>query len=314
MMGTAHGFDLQGHRGARGLMPENTLPAFAKALSIGVNTLELDVGITKDNHVVVFHNPHLEPEIAREPDGQWVSKNRPAIHSLTLSELKAYDVGRLNPDTKYGKRYPDQQSVDGTRVPTLAEVFELINKAENANVRFNIESKISPNEPDLSPLPEAFASAVLDVVKRYNMEDRVTIQSFDWRTVQNVQRQAPNIVTSYLTVSQSWFDTVQAGQPGPSPWMAGFDVDNYNGSIPHAIKAAGGKIWSSYHKEVTSENIKAAHNLGLLVKVWTVNERADMSRLIDMDVDGIITDYPDVLRAVLSDRDMPLPEPTPVSP
>ena len=314
MAGAASGFDLQGHRGTRGLAPENSLPAFAKALSIGVSTLELDVGVTKDGHVVVIHNPRMEPEIARTPDGQWLKESGPAINSLTLEEVKSYDIGRLNPATRYAKKYPDQQAIDGTRVPTLGEVFDLVIRSGNQDVRFNIETKLNPDKPELSLPPAEFARAVLDVVHAYKMESRVAIQSFDWRTLQEVQRIAPETTTSYLTVNQSWLNNLQIGEPGSSPWMSGFDVDTYAGSAPRAIKAAGGAIWSSYHKEVDADSIKVAHDLGMQVKVWTVNEAERMEELIDMGVDGIITDYPDVLRDVLNKRNIAVPPPTPVTP
>jgi len=312
--GAAPGFDLQGHRGARGLMPENSLPGFAKALSIGVSTLELDVGVSKDGHVVVIHNPRMEPEIARMPDGNWLADSGPAINSMTLEEIKSFDIGRLNPAMRYGERYPDQQPIDGTHVPTLAEVFDLVARSGNETVRFNIESKLNPHKPELSLPPAEFARTLLDVIHAYKMDHRVAIQSFDWRTLQEVQRLAPEMTTSYLTVNQSWLNNLQIGEPGPSPWMSGFDVDNHNGSAPHAIKAAGGAIWSSYHKEVSADSIKAAHELGLLVKVWTVNDAERMEELIDLGVDGIITDYPDILRDVLNKRKIVVPAPTPVTP
>ncbi len=314
LAGVAQGFDLQGHRGARGLMPENSLPGFAKALSIGVSTLELDLAITKDNKVVVIHNPRFEPEIARNADGQWLKESGPAINSLTLDEVRTYDVGRLNPNASYAKRYPRQQAIDGTRVPTLSEVFELVKKAGNETVRFNIETKLSPDNPDLSLPPEEFARIVLAVIQKHKMQDRVALQSFDWRTLQEVQRLAPEIPTSYLTVNQSWLNNTQIGQPGPSPWMSGFDIDTYDGSRPRAIKAAGGRVWSSYYQEVDAASVAMAHELGLLVKVWTVNKPREMEKLIDLGVDGIITDYPDVLRDVLLRRGIATPDPTPVSP
>lgn len=310
----ALGFDLQGHRGARGLMPENSLPAFAKALSIGVSTLELDVAITKDNQVVVIHNPRFEPEIARDSEGNWLQDSGPAIHSLTLKEVKAFDVGRLNPNTRYGDRYPDQQPIDGTRVPTLGEVFDLVKRSGNDTVRFNIETKLSPDNPGLSLPPKEFARLVLEEISAHNLADRVALQSFDWRTLQEVQRLAPEITTSYLTVNQSWLNNTQIGEPGASPWMAGYDVDTYNGSRPHAIKAAGGAIWSSFFREVDAASIAAAHDLGLLVKVWTVNKADQMEELIDLGVDGIITDYPDILRDVMEKRGIAVPDPTPVTP
>jgi glycerophosphoryl diester phosphodiesterase len=312
LTGASQGFDLQGHRGARGLMPENTLPAFARALSIGVTTLELDLAVTRDRHVVVSHNPRLEPDIARSSNGDWLSQSSPSIHSMTLEAVKTYDVGRLNPASKYAKRYPDQQPVDGTAVPTLGEVFELVNQSGNQLVRFNIEVKINPENPELTLPPKDFVEAVLKVIERYKMESRVTVQSFDWRSLQAVQDLSADITTSYLTANQDWLNNLQTGMPGSSPWMNGFDVDNFDGSAARAIKAAGGAIWSSYHKEVSAESIKLAHQLGLTVNVWTVNEPGRMHELIELGVDGIITDYPDRLRQVLEELGLPVSVPTPV--
>jgi len=309
----ANGFDLQGHRGARGLLPENTLYAFARALEIGVTTLELDVGVSRDDVVVVIHNPHLEPETTRSPDGMWLEHTGPAVRSLTVEQIKAYDVGRLKPGTRYAERYPDQEAVEGARVPTLEEVFELVERSGNKTVRFNIETKIRPEQPDLTPPPKVFARLVIDAAARHAVLDRVTIQSFDWRVLQAVQRQNPQVTTSYLSVNQPWFDTIRLGEAGASPWTAGFDVDDNGGSLPATVKKAGGDIWSSFHREVDRERVAEAHELGLAVKVWTVNEEAHMGALIDMGVDGIITDYPDRLRRVMAARGMALPQPTPVS-
>jgi glycerophosphoryl diester phosphodiesterase len=312
LTGIAQGFDLQGHRGARGLMPENTLPGFARALSIGVNTLELDLAVTRDFQVVVMHNPRFEPEIARDTNGAWLRQSSPSIHSMTLKTVKTYDVGRLNPASKYARRYPDQQAVDGSSVPTLGEVFELVNKSGNQQVRFNMEIKINPERTELTHAPGAFAQTVVDVIRAYKMESRAVLQSFDWRALREVQDIAPDITTSYLTADQKWLSNLQAGRPGASPWLDGFDVDDFDGSAARAIKAAGGAIWSSYHQEVSADSIKLAHELGLSVNVWTVNEPGRMRELIAMDVDGIITDYPDRLRQVLKQLGMPLPASTPV--
>ena len=312
LTGTVQGFDLQGHRGARGLMPENTLPAFSKALSIGVTTLEMDLAITSDGHVVVSHNPHLEPDIARNSDGAWLQQRSPSIHSMTLKAVKTYDVGRLNPARKYAKRFPDQQAIDRTTPPTLGEVFELVIQSGNELVRFNIEVKINPEKPAMTLAPKEFVQAVLRVIRRYKMENRVVVQSFDWRALQAVQNLAPGIATSYLTANQSWLNNLQTGMPGASPWMSGLDVDNFDGIAARAVEAAGGAIWSPYHKEVSLKSIKLAHELGLSVIVWTVNNPDRMAKLIDMGVDGIISDYPDRLRQVLEELGLPVPAPTPV--
>jgi len=312
MTSVANGFDLQGHRGARGLMPENTLPGFALALDIGVTTLELDLAVSGDGEVVVSHNPRFEPSLARDASGAWLQQSSPAINSMDLATIKSYDVGRLNPSHKYARRYPEQEAIDGTSAPTLGEVFDLVNKSGNQSVRFNIEVKIDPEHPSVTLSPKAFVAAVIEVVRDYRMEGRVMLQSFDWRVLHEVQQLAPEITTSYLTADQSWLSNLQSGKPGPSLWLNGLDIDDFDGSAPRAIKAVGGDMWSSYHQEVDADAIKLAHELGLRVNVWTVNETDRMRELIAMGVDGIITDYPDRLRQVAIDLGLPVPVPTPV--
>jgi glycerophosphoryl diester phosphodiesterase len=312
MTSLVNGFDLQGHRGARGLMPENTLPGFAAALAIGVTTLELDLAVTADDVVVVSHNPRVEPALARDSNGEWLQQSSPPIRTMDLRSVKSYDVGRLNPAYRYAKRYPRQQALDGVSIPTLGEVFDLVKQSGNRSVRFNIEVKINPRHPQLTLPPKEFAAAVIEVVRGYGMEVRVTLQSFDWRVLHEVQQLAPGIATSYLTTNQSWLNNLQIGRPGPSPWLNGLDIDDFDGNAARAIKAAGGDIWSPYHREVDADAIKLAHDLGLQVSVWTVNDPGRMRELIAMGVDGIITDYPDRLRRVLINLGLPVPAPTPV--
>ena len=169
MSGIASGFDLQGHRGARGLVAENTLPGFARALEIGVTTLELDLAVTRDGVVVVSHNPRVEPELARTGSGNWLEHSSEAIHSMILLQVKSYDVGRLNPARKYAERYPEQQGLDGIRIPTLVEVFELARRARNRSVRFNIEIKTSPEQPELTLPPAEFAARVVALIREHTV-------------------------------------------------------------------------------------------------------------------------------------------------
>jgi glycerophosphoryl diester phosphodiesterase len=313
MTTTAHALDIQGHRGARGLAPENTLPAFARALGIGVTTLELDCAITKDGVVVVSHDPAFNPDIARGPDGKWLEKTGPAIWSLTFKELQRYDVGRLNPANAYAKRWPEQRPVDGTRIPRLADLFALVRKSGNETVRFNIETKISPLEATQTTGPEDFAHKLISAVRSAGMAERTAIQSFDWRTLQIVQKEAPEIRTVYLTVEKGFMDSILADQPS-SPWTAGFHVSRYGGSVPRMVQAAGGAVWSPYYAETTREQVKEAQALGLKVVVWTVNDPADMRRMIEWGLDGIISDRPDLLRKAAGEMGVALPQPTPVAP
>ena len=304
----AAGFDLQGHRGARGLAPENTLAAFSRALDIGVSTLELDIAVTADGQVVVSHDPYLNPAITRDPSGQWLQETRgPAIRSLTLAQLRAYDVGRIKPDSPYARTFASQQPVDGARVPTLNEVFELVRERKAGHVRFNIEIKLFPNQPDATVGVEEMVSALLRVIHANAMRERVGIQSFDWRSLQRVQQLEPNIPTAYLTVQTANTDNTR-----DPAWTAGIRLDEH-GSVPRLVKAAGGGTWSPNAGAVTQALVDEAHGLRLAVVPWTVNDPADMERLVAWGVDGLITDYPDRLRAVLQRRGIALPPPAPAA-
>jgi len=300
LAGGAHGFDLQGHRGARALLPENSLAGFQRALEIGVTTLELDVAMTKDGVLVVYHDRSLNPDYTRDAAGRWLEGTLPTLHSLTLAEVQAYDIGRLKPGTAYAKTFSGQQPVDGTRIPRLADLFELVKRSGDANVRFAIETKLSPDHPAETPEPEPFARALVDEVRKAGMAARTQILSFDWRTLQVVQKIAPEIPTVYLSI-QRRFDNIAAGHPEGSRWTAGFQYREH-GSIPRMIKAAGGRYWSVYFGDATPALVKEAQSLGLKVLVWTVNDPAVMERMLDMGVDGLITDRPDLGRKALEAR------------
>jgi glycerophosphoryl diester phosphodiesterase len=293
---TAAAFDLQGHRGARGLAPENTLAAFRTALALGVSTLETDLAVTKDGVVVISHDPLLNPDLVREPDGQWIAAPGPTIHSLTLAELKRYDIGRLNPASKYAQQFPGQKPADGERFPTLAELFA----AAGPDVRFNIEIKTDPARPADTPDPATFARLAIDAIRAGKAAGRTTLQSFDWRALLEARRLAPDIPTSCLAIESGGMDTVGRASGRPSPWLAGLDLAAQGGSLPRLAGQAGCAIWSPFWRNVTAENVKEAHELGLKVIPWTVNNPAEMGRLIDLGVDGLITDYPDRAQPVLA--------------
>jgi glycerophosphoryl diester phosphodiesterase len=306
--------DLQGHRGARGLLPENSLPAFAAALSIGVTTLEFDTGITRDGAVIIAHDRTLNPDITRGADGSYVAAPGPVVRALSLAELKGYDVGTLREGSNYAKTFADQRPVPGTRMPALGELAALVRKSGNATVRFNVETKLSPLAPGETVDPETFATTLVAALRAEGLAGRSSIQSFDWRTLKVAQRIAPEIPTVCLTIARGNNDNVQVGKDGASPWLAGLDVDDFGGSVPRLVKAAGCAVWSPFFRDVTAEAVAEAKSLGLQVAVWTVNERADLVRMIELGVDGIITDYPDRLRAVMAEKGLELPPASPVTP
>ena len=301
--GGASAFDLQGHRGARGMAPENTLAGFRQALTTGVTTLELDVGITADGHVVIAHDPRLNPELTRDAGGAWLATAGPALNVLTLAELQRHDVGRLKPGTSYAETFAEQQSADGERIPTLAALFELVRAAGHDHVRFNIETKLTPLAPALTPEPEAFVRAVLDVVQRHGMAGRVTVQSFDWRALRAVQRLAPGLPVAALTARLQAIDNLGDGR-----WTAGLRLEDHGGSVPRLVRALGAPIWSPFHGHLTEQQVDEAHALGLQVIPWTVNEPAQIERLIGWGVDGLISDYPGRVREAMARRGMALPK------
>lgn len=256
--------DVQGHRGARGYLPENTLPSFARALEFGVTTLELDVAVTKDGVVVIHHDRGLNVDIARAADGRWVSEPTP-IHHLNFAELQRYDVGRLRPGSDYARHFPHQQPLDGTRIPRLADLFQLTQA--NRGIRFNIEPKMDADALDETLPPEPFARALIAEVRKAGVQTRTTVQAFHWPLLKVVEREAPEMATVYCTEGE--------------------------GSDPARVQAAGGKIWSPDYQTLTPRKIAAARKAGMKITVWTVNEPADIARVIDMGVDGIASDYPD---------------------
>ena len=295
----AHAFDLQGHRGTRGLAPENTIAAFERALAIGVTTIETDLAVTKDGVLVISHDPVLNPDLVRGPDGRWLPGKGPPIHSLTLQELRRYDIGRTDPATAYGKQFPEQQAADGQRFPTLKELFAL---GAGNGVRFAIETKITPTSGADTPDAETFAKLVVAAVRDAGMSGRVEVLSFHWRTLVEVKKLAPEIRTVCITQSTANFDNARN-----AAWTAGLELSRYDGSVAKLARAAGCDTWSSFFRNLTPASIDEAHAIGLTVLPWTVNDPADMARLIDMKVDGLITDYPDRARKVMADKAIALP-------
>lgn len=301
------GFDLQGHRGARGLFPENSLPGFEGALALGVTTLELDLALSRDGVLLVHHDRHLSPERTRGPDGAWLAAPVPLLRDLTAEEARRYDIGRLQPASRAADRFPEQAGLDGVVIPTLEEVVARAEALSGGTVRYNMETKTTPLASEETRPPEDFAKALVALIAAAGIAERVTVQSFDWRPLAQVRALAPGLVTAALTAEQDWLDNVQRGREGVSPWTAGLDVDKFDGSVPRLVKESGAAIWSPYFRDLRETQLAEARRLGLKVVPWTVNDPGDLGSLIALGVDGIITDYPNRLRAVMTARNMRLP-------
>lgn len=286
---------MQGHRGARGLLPENTLPAFQRALELGVSTLELDLGMTRDGVVVVSHDPFVSGEICLAPGGRRiVADQRPALYALSYEEVRGYDCGSLNPSPE---RFPEppRRNLPGTPMPALREVLAL--GTRNPGLRFNVEIKTRPDREGTAPL-EVFVPAVIAELRAQRLVERSSLQSFDWRALQIAKRLEPHLRTSALLAP----DTL-------SPqWLAGLDL----GDPPDLVALLRSAkpfvdVFSPYWRMLSPPgpagiSVDDVHAVGLRVIPWTVNAREDMARLLDAGVDGIISDYPDRLLAEVKAR------------
>ncbi len=298
------------HRGGAGLRPENTLSAFAHAVEMGADGAELDVQLSRDGEVVVFHDYTLKPEICRGPDGRWLSKPTARVKDLTYAELQEFDVGRPDPATKYAREHPRLVPSDGERIPSLDDVVALA-KTAPMPFRLFVELKTSFSDPDLSASPAALAEAAIGVLRSQGCLDRAVFVGFDWAGLLHAKKIAPELECWFTTLAQSWFgeeDPPAEDEPpaapalamlrhwarsGTSPWAAGYDAVTYGGSILKAIKAAGGDGWFPTWRDATPERIAQARALGLKVGAWTVDNPADMKRLAALDM--ICTDRPDLL-------------------
>ena len=295
-------FDLQSHRGGRGEHTEESLVAFAASLELGVSTLELDTHLTRDDAVVVWHDDVLTESKCRDTDA--VFPNDPAfpyagsrVRELTLAQIQTLDCGY-----QQLPGYPEQQHVPRSTIAELADVFALVDAHRADTVQLNIETKIET--PGDQVQMAALTRAVIAEIEASGRADRVTVQSFDWASLNLVRRISPQLRLVALAQDDDW---LEVGQPGASVHLGGIDIDDYDGSVARAAAAAGYDVLSPVFETVTPELLADAHAAGLPVIPWTVSETALMHTLIEMGVDGIITDYPTRLRAVLAERGLSLP-------
>ncbi|MFG1922654.1 glycerophosphodiester phosphodiesterase family protein [Cryptosporangium sp. NPDC048952] len=311
-------FDLQAHRGGIGLTVESTIASFSRALEIGVSTLELDVQITQDGAAVVTHDRQVSakkctdtaPVKAGDPEFPYVGKY---VNTLTLAQVRTLDCGsRTQPE------FPGQKASPGAKMPLLTEVFALVRRYRAWDVTLNVETKVEAGAPSETAPREQFVQVVARQVRRSGLLRQVTIQSFDWGSLMRMRQVEPRLPIVALTNGDQF---LQPGRPGASPWLGGLDIDDFDGSLVEAVKSFGADAISPVHGDpqngkvtdpgyrpyTTKALVTEAHEAGLKVVPWTVDDAATMNSLIDAGVDGLITDYPDRLRTVLAERGYRLP-------
>lgn len=297
-------FDLQAHRGGAGLATEESLVAFGTALDLGVSTLELDVQVTKDLHVLVAHDPRVSRDNCRDTrpatrgDELFPYAGKP-FKLLTLAQVRMLDCGYQRAEA-----FPRQEVVRAP-IAELAEVFDLVGARGAHDVELNIELKTQADDLDVTLGRDVFAATVWEEVVAAGMQGRVTIQSFDWASLVEIHRIAPAAPLVALTTPRR----LEVGEPGSSRWLGGLDVDDFDGDPVAAAASVGGVVAISPHHEspVDAAMVARAHAAGLRIIPWTIDDEEQMGRLIDLGVDGLITNYPDALRRILGERGLPLP-------
>jgi glycerophosphoryl diester phosphodiesterase len=307
----------------RAFLPENTLPAYEAALRIGTDWVDLDVVLTRDGEVVVSHDPILNRDLVRDESGHFLKpgpdySRKYAVKNLNLAELSRFDVGRLNPESAYAKLFPEQIPQDGLRMPTLREVIRLTEAIAPGKVGFQIEMKTDPLLSEFSADPNAFAEALAKIIDEEKVAARTEVQAFDFRCLLALQAENPSLKTAYLTSTDNLpggvDDLLHSDPEIAGRWTGGKLLKDYHGSIPRMIKALGGYAWEPEDAQLTKASLAEAHALGLKVVVWSWPEKrktsfdAEMAaRMIDWGVDGIITDDPRKLNALLIQRGLRVP-------
>ena len=287
---------IYGHRGARGVLPENTLDSFQYLFDNDIKAYETDILISKDLVPVITHDFRLSPSMTKDSEGNWLENEDVKIIDLTYDQISKFEVGSLNKLTKYGRRFLNQKKLPNQKIPKLSQLLDLTTKNNNSNLIINLEIKSTPVQENLTPPPDVLAKIVIEEVNKSSLINKIIYSSFDWRVLREIKNYNSEIPRAYLTQDQrNIYDQ--------SPWMDFTPLHN-NVDLPKLIKAHGGKAWHPYHKNINEKNIKIAQSENLPVNVWTVNKEDDMLRMIDYGVDGIMTDYPVQLKELCEKKNI----------
>ena len=298
---------IHGHRGARGLAPENTLAGFACALKVGVDVLELDLRMSADGKIVIHHDRKLNPDLTRIKAGTWLTPPTKPLDHYTFEALQQFDMGHARPESSILKRFPCQTARDGQTIPDLAMLRDRVAPSLDDGLLLNLEIKSDQLKPAQGPTPTDWATSLVDELNTLDLIDQCWVQSFDWRVLRQIHALTDKLPTGFLTSAQPDFDTITAHANSASHWLDGYDTAQFSHNLPQAIAAAGGHYWGPCFQDLTRSRVAEAQSLGLEVHTWTVNEITHIETMVDYAVDGIISDYPDRVRTVLAKRQYVLP-------
>ena len=294
---------IYGHRGARGDMVENSISGLKYAFDLGIRAVEFDVVISKDNIPVLFHDYRLNPDLVKDSSGNWITDKNMKLRDLTYEEISKYTIESVKPDTKYAKRFKNQQSAKGEKIPKLTDFFKLVNEDKHKDAFLNLEIKSTLTQENVTPNPEKMVSLILKDIKEFNLEDRTLITSYDWRILYELKKQNPNILRGFITLQQD-LPTTKKNVYENSPWMVKKYPMEELFLLPNIIKSLEGHVWSVFYRDLTKQNVELAHKHGLATCVWTVNREKDIIRMIEYGVDGIITDYPKKVQEICKSKNI----------
>ena len=275
-----------------GAWPANSLEGAIRCLGAPVDGIEIDALLTADGHVVAHHDYWLSPEQTRL-DGEWLEVRSAPLKTLTLAQLRRYDLGRARPGSDPARRYPLCEPMDEVRIPTLPELLAVLKAASGPRRLIYVEIKTDPQDTEASPTPEAMVAAVMDDLEADDYVEHAKIIAFDWRVLRLARSRSPGIGTAHLTIPAMLKGGVKLDAHGRSPWADGFDAADRGGSELVAIKAHGGTEWSPYFTEVTEESVVEAHALGLRVGPWGLSKAKDIRRAALLGVFSATVSGPD---------------------
>ena len=284
-----------GHRGARGLVPENTMVGFRSAISMGIQLIEFDVVLCADGFPVITHNHTIHAPTFKTSNGNFIEHEQKVL-DLTWQQLQKFEVGHLDSSTEYAKRFPDQMQFDGIKVPQLDELLNYVKNPVHDPIYLMLEIKSDPDYLNDESFRNKLVSEVVRQVRDYRLTEQTLLHSFDWQVLEECRSLAPEFPTSFLT--QTSQDPADVGED--SSLIVGPNLKEFGNKIPDMVKQRGGSLWCPNFKDVTPDNLARARSLDLVIAVWTVNSLCEIDRMIAIGVDAIVTDYPGRVQQRLS--------------
>lgn len=290
------------HRTFSGLYPESSLIGIEESLKLGVDFIDMDIVLNRDQTLMVTHDACLHEDLVRDKNKTFLQQNDLLVKKLSTEQLKQFDIGQVRPGSPTSKEFPERKSYENVKIPTLEEAITTILQSPlGTHTNLQIEIKANPYKPsDTFPVSQIIKQ-LIKVLKKYPIQDKVEIQSFNWKALALLQKELPSVKTAYLHQNPPLMEGSSSIILDPI-WTDGYLPKDYDNSIPKMIKSLGGAVWGPSHLLVTKKLVEEAHQYGLKVVPWTVDDKETMKYLIDCGVDGIITNRPDLLKDILKNH------------